>query len=179
VLRYPLGSCTATTAAGLGLNIFNRLANCLYMCNIAQIVNVLQSLLLTEGPESEKCVRTTTYYAFLLFKPHRSNTAIRVEGAGATPAEISASASKNDKEVVLSFVNPHPDSDYRVDCALRGLSLKSGDAEILHDTDINAYNSFEKPDTVVPQKHAVKIDGDRIGVDVPRLSVVTARVALG
>src|SRR5205085_12589379 len=44
-------------AAGLGLNIFNRQADKLYMCNIAQIVNVLQSLVLTDGPEGEHCIR--------------------------------------------------------------------------------------------------------------------------
>jgi len=65
---------------GLGLNIFNRQADKLYMCNIAQMVNVLQSVLLTDGPEGKNCVRTTTYYAFMLFKAHRGKTAVRVEG---------------------------------------------------------------------------------------------------
>lgn len=41
------------------------------MCNIAQAVNVLQSLLFTDGPEVKNCIRTTTYYAFALFKTHR------------------------------------------------------------------------------------------------------------
>ena len=58
----------SAVAAGLGLNIFNRQADKLYMCNIAQMVNVLQSVLLTDGPEGKDCVRTTTYYAFMLFK---------------------------------------------------------------------------------------------------------------
>ena len=70
----------SAVAAGLGLNIFNRQADKLYMCNIAQMVNVLQSVLLTDGPEGKNCVRTTTYYAFMLFKPHRGKTAVRVEG---------------------------------------------------------------------------------------------------
>jgi alpha-N-arabinofuranosidase len=53
----------SAVAAGLGLNIFNRPADKLYMCNIAQIVNVLQSMLLTDGPEGHRCLRTTTYDA--------------------------------------------------------------------------------------------------------------------
>jgi len=93
-------------AAGLGLNLFNRMAKQLRMCNIAQIVNVLQSLLLTEGPVSDKCVRTTTYYAFQLFKPHRSKTAIEIESPDGEREAVSASASKDDKTLVLSFVNP-------------------------------------------------------------------------
>jgi alpha-L-arabinofuranosidase len=52
----------SAVAAGLGSNVFNRQADELYMCNIAQIVNVLQSLLLTEGPDGGRCVRTTTYH---------------------------------------------------------------------------------------------------------------------
>ena len=73
----------SAVAAGLGLNLFNRQADKLYMCNIAQIVNVLQSLLLTDGPQGEHCIRTTTYHAFMLFKAHRAKTSVRVETQGA------------------------------------------------------------------------------------------------
>jgi len=52
------------------------------MCNIAQMVNVLQSVLLTDGPEGRNTVRTSTYWAFMLFKPHRGNTSVRVEADG-------------------------------------------------------------------------------------------------
>ena len=84
----------SAVAAGLGLNMFNRLADKLYMCNIAQIVNVLHSLLLTDGPQGRKCVRTSTYHAFMLFKQHRSNTAVRVERDNSDPLGLSMSASK-------------------------------------------------------------------------------------
>ena len=66
----------SAVAAGLGLNIFNRQADKLYMCNIAQIVNVLQSLLLTDGPTGQNCVKTPTCHAFALFEMHRSKTAV-------------------------------------------------------------------------------------------------------
>src|SRR5437773_2542772 len=104
-------------AAGLGLNIFNRQADKLYMCNIAQIVNVLQSLLLTDGPEGKQCVRTTTYHAFALFKGHRGKTAVKVESEGGAPdkdkasPDLSVSASTKNGVVVLSLVNPFPDQD--------------------------------------------------------------------
>jgi alpha-L-arabinofuranosidase len=165
-------------AAGLGLNLFNRLADQLYMCNIAQIVNVLQSLLLTESASSEKCVRTTTYYAFLLFKAHRSKTAVRVEPAIADEKSISASASKSDRELVLSFVNPFADTDLHIECALKAAAAKGGTAEILHHADWNAYNSFDRPDEVVVQKHSVSVAKDRVQLDLPRLSVATVTVDL-
>ncbi len=166
-------------AAGLGLNLFNRLADQLYMCNIAQIVNVLQSLLLTEGAESDKCVRTTTYYAFMLFKPHRSKTALHVSTQDSSPLPLSVSASRGGNEMVLSFVNPHSDADLRVDCSLLGASAKDGAAEILHHSDLNACNTFEKPDTVVIQKHPVKVDGAQVQLELPRMSVATATLRLG
>jgi alpha-N-arabinofuranosidase len=165
-------------AAGLGLNIFNRLADKLYMCNIAQIVNVLQSLLLTEGADSDKCVRTTTYYAFALFKAHRGKMAVQADVENASALGLSASASKSAGEMVLSFVNPHADLDMHVDCTLKGTTAKDGTAEILHDSDLNAYNSFEKPDAVVNQKHAVKVDGSRVQLEMPRMSVATVTLRL-
>src|SRR6185437_499618 len=79
---WQQSSMRSAVAAGLGLNIFNRQAEKLYMCNIAQMVNVLQSILLTDGPEGKNCVRTANYWAFLLFKGHRSKTALKVEYDG-------------------------------------------------------------------------------------------------
>ncbi|MGH9395271.1 MAG: alpha-N-arabinofuranosidase [Terriglobia bacterium] len=166
-------------AAGLGLNIFNRQADKLYMCNIAQMVNVLQSLLLTDGPEGSHCIRTTTYYAFLLFKPHRSNTAVRVETGDTSPLGLSVSASKNGHELVVSLVNPRADVDLEVDCRLDGASARSCAGQILHDPDFNAYNSFSNPNRIVPREHPVTLDGSHIRMSLPRLSVATVTAQLG
>src|SRR5580704_5834944 len=83
-------SMRSAVAAGLGLSIFNRQADKLYMCNIAQMVNVLQAVLLTDGPEGKRCVRTTSYHAFMMFKPHRLKTSLNVETDG---PDLSVSAS--------------------------------------------------------------------------------------
>jgi alpha-L-arabinofuranosidase len=163
----------SAVAAGLGLNLFNRQADKLVMCNIAQIVNVLQSLLLTDGPQGEHCIRTTTYHAFSLFKPHRSKTAVRVETEDSSPLGLSVSASKSEKDLVLSFVNPRFDADLEVDCTLRGSSSKEGSALILHDPDLNACNTFDHPDRVVTRSHPVTIEGSRIRLNLSRLSVAT------
>ncbi|MGH9431111.1 MAG: alpha-N-arabinofuranosidase [Terriglobia bacterium] len=163
----------SAAAAGLGLNIFNRQADKLYMCNIAQMVNVLQSLLLTDGPEGKNCIRTSTYYTFALFKPHRSKTAVHVEAGDSTPLGLSASASKSDQELVVSFVNPRRDFDMQVDCTLRGTSAQAGAAQILQDADWNACNSFDNPSRLVPKSHPVTVEGSNVKIDLPRLSVVT------
>lgn len=161
-------------AAGLGLNIFNRQADKLYMCNIAQMVNVLQSLLLTDGPAGEHCIRTTTYYAFWLFKAHRAKTSVRVECEDSSPLGVSISASKSDKELVTTFVNPRHDVDLHVECTLKGAAADGGTAQILHDTDWNACNSFDQPDRVVPKPWTVRTEGSKVQLDLPRLALVTA-----
>jgi alpha-N-arabinofuranosidase len=168
----------SAVAAGLGLNVFNRQADKLYMCNIAQIVNVLQSLLLTDGAEGKNCIRTTTYYAFQLFKPHRGKTALRVETTDSSPLAPSVSASKSGNEIVLSLVNPKHDADVSMDCMLHNATTKSAKGQILHDADWNACNSFENPDRLVPRAHPVSVDGNRIRFDLPRLSVATIVVEI-
>jgi len=169
----------SAVAAGLGLNIFNRQADKLYMCNIAQIVNVLQSLLLTAGPEGKQCVRTTTYHAFALFKGHRGKTAVKVESEGGAPdkdkasPDLSVSASTKNGVVVLSLVNPFPDQDLEIQCVLRGATAKDTNALLLHDADWNACNSFDAPDHVVPKQHTAKLEGSTVRLDLPRMSIAT------
>jgi alpha-N-arabinofuranosidase len=178
----------SAVAAGLGLNLFNRQADKLFMCNIAQMVNVLQSVLLTDGPQGQRCVRTANYWAFMLFKPHRAKTAVRVETEGALPPQpagpglrreivldLSISASHKDNELVISFVNPKHDADMQVDCALRGVSAQEASAQILTHKDYNACNAFDAADTIVPRPHAARIEGgSRLFLDLPAMSVATA-----
>jgi len=161
-------------AAGLGLNLFNRQADKLSMCNVAQMVNVLQSVLLTDGPLGQNCVRTTTYYAYLLFKPHRSKTAVRVETTDPSPLGLSVSASRQANEIVVSLVNPRHDADLTVECSVRGVTLKQGAAQILHDADFNSCNTFDDPNRVVPREHPVIVDASKVRIVMPRLSVATA-----
>jgi alpha-L-arabinofuranosidase len=163
----------SAVGAGLGLNIFNRQADKLYMANIAQIVNVLQSILLTDGPEGKTAVRTSTYYAFQLYKPHRSNTAVKVETEGSDPLGLSMSASRSASELVVSFVNPSA-SDMEIDCTVRGFAARSGSAQILHHTDMNAFNGFDHPDVLTPKPHQVTVEGSRVRLAAPSLSVITA-----
>jgi alpha-N-arabinofuranosidase len=186
----------SAVAAALGLNIFNRQADKLYMCNIAQLINVLQAVLLTDGPEGKNCVRTTSYYAFMMFKAHRSKKAVRTEHDGAklsagpgdrggrggqpeAPPELSMSASRQDAEMIVTLVNPRHDVDMDVDCAIRGVTAKQGRALILHDPDINACNGFDNPDNVVIKPHQVAVEGDRVRITLPAMSVATVTLNVG
>lgn len=164
-------------AAGLGLNIFNRQADKLYMCNIAQIVNVLQSLLLTDGPDGERCIRTPTYYVFAMFKPHRGRDSVQAQVEGGDAAPLSASATRQDRQMLVTLVNPSPDGVVQVDCDFGGLAAE-GRAQILHDPDWNACNTFNQPNRIVPRPHPVTAGRRGLRVAVPGLAVVALEVRL-
>ena len=107
----------SAVAAALGLNVIHRQAGKLAMTNIAQIVNVLHSLLLTDGPQ---CVRTTTYYVYQMTKAHLSQTSIAVAVEKPEPVGLSVSASRQGGELTLTLVNPKPDVGMTVNCSLAG-----------------------------------------------------------
>ena len=175
---YQQSTIRSAVAAALGLNIFNRQADKLVMCNIAQIVNVLQSLILTDAPDNAKCVRTTTYYAFQMFKNHRSKMAVKAESPAAGPLDVSVSASRGDGEVVATFVNPKHDAGVRVDCSLPEVTPKSVAGLSLSHSSINAANTFDQPDVVTPKAIAARLDGGLVRVELPPLSIVTLRIQI-
>ncbi|MGH9543138.1 MAG: alpha-N-arabinofuranosidase [Terriglobales bacterium] len=164
-------------AAGLGLNMFNRQADKLMMCNIAQMVNVLQSLLLTDGPDGDRCIRTPTYYVFQMFKPHRGQTAVQVEASDSGPLGLSASASRNGQDFLLTLVNPSPDTALEVDCDFGGAAVAAR-ARILHDPDWNACNTFDQPNRLVPRPHPVATTAGRLRLSVPGLAVIAVEARL-
>jgi alpha-L-arabinofuranosidase len=110
----------------------------------------------------------------MLFKAHRAKTSVRVETQLSAPLDLSVSASKGDGQLVLSFVNPRHDADLQVECRIQGGSAQTGTAQILHDADWNAANSFDSPNRVTPQAHPIHLEGATVQLNLPRLSVVTA-----
>jgi alpha-N-arabinofuranosidase len=145
------------------------------MCNIAQMVNVLHSLLLTDG---DRCIRTSTYYAYELMKRHRGAISVRTETPAEGPLGLSASASRKDGELHLTLVNPAPDRTMTVACAFAGTTVSAAKASILHHADMNAANTFDSPGTIVPSDHTVEAARGALSVTLPALSIVslTARV---
>ncbi len=156
--------------AALGLNIFHRQADKLVMCNIAQTVNVLHALLLTDA---DKCVRTTTYYAFELAAPHRGKTALKTDMADASPLGLSVSASRSGPELVVTLVNPRHDGAMNATVGIAGANATAARARILHDPDMNAANTFATPGRIVPRDHPVKVERGALRIELPPLAVAT------
>lgn len=89
---------------------------------------------------------------------------------------VSVSASRLGNEMIVTFVNPRHDTDMQSDCALHGVTARQGSARILHDPDLNAANGFDNPDRVTIKPHAITVEGGRIALTLPALSIVTATV---
>jgi alpha-N-arabinofuranosidase len=132
-------------------------------------------MLLTDGV---RCIRTPAYYAFDLLKTHRGKTGVLIEAGDSSPLGLSVSASRQEKELALTCVNPKHDAGMKVACSLSGAKATSGSARVLYNLDLNACNTFEDPDRVVPRECSVNIDGAVVGLDLPPMSIVTAVLQL-
>jgi alpha-N-arabinofuranosidase len=166
----------AGVATALGLNVFHRQAAKLVMCNIAQMVNVLDCMLLTSG---DKCVRTPAYYAFELAKPHRGKTSVKSEPAQDDPLGLSVSASVEGNSLALTLVNPKHDEGLKVTCSIAGKTVASASARSLYHADLNACNTFDSPDAIVPKAIQAAARGSEITIELPPLSVTTIEAKLG
>jgi alpha-L-arabinofuranosidase len=160
----------AGVTTALGLNVFHRQADKLVMCNVAQMVNVLDAMLLTED---EKCVRTPSYYAFLLAKVHQGRTSVKVNPPQANSTELSVSASRIGGSVAVTIVNPKADTSLRVRCVINGRKAVSATARSLFNGDLNAYNSLDGPEVIFPQRLEVETRPEGLLLQVPALSVTT------
>jgi alpha-L-arabinofuranosidase len=60
-----------------------------------------------------------------------------------------------------------------VDCALRGATARQGRAQILHDSNINAFNSFDQPNRITVKPHEVAVEGGRVRLALPAMSIAT------
>jgi alpha-N-arabinofuranosidase len=165
----------SAVAAALGLNVIHRQAGKLVMSNIAQIVNVLHALLLTE---EDKCVRTTTYYVYEFTRTHLGQMSLATESGEPGAMELSLSASRKEKDLTITLVNPKPDATVNVTCSLSGGTAAGATGRLLQDNDLNAANTFTDPNHVVPKPLKVAAQGGNVAVELPPLSVATLQVRL-
>ncbi len=175
---YQQNTLRDAVTAGLYLNIFNNRCSRVKMANIAQMVNVLQSIILTKDKE---IVLTPTYYVFKMYKVHQDATLLPIDlqsvdysdGSDKIPA-LSVSASKdNEGRIHISIVNVDPENVQEVSCDIRGAVVSKIKGEILTADQMNALNDFGKPEqvTIKPFNGAALHEG-KISIEVPAKSVV-------
>ena len=169
--------------ASLTFDIFHKYTDRLKMANIAQIVNVLQSMILTKDKEM---ILTPTYYAFKMYKVHQDATylplditcdTVNVRGERRVPM-VSATASKDKNgEIHISLSNIDVNNAQEVTVNLEGTNAKKAIGEILTSANITDYNSFEKPNTIslVPFND-VKVSKGIMKIKLPAKSIVTLKL---
>jgi alpha-N-arabinofuranosidase len=179
---YQQNSLRDALVAGIHLNIFNNYAERVFMANIAQTVNVLQSVILTEG---SGMILTPTYHVFDLYKEHQDAVKLpvyaEVETAGGLPA-VSASASEDEAgRVHVSLTNVDVKNEQQVQLELRGLTLSpsvQAKGRIVTSDTMTDHNTFDRPDAVKAEDFdALRVSGGRLSVDLPPMSVVTLELA--
>lgn len=175
---YQQNTIRDAVQAALTLNIFNAHADRVQMANIAQTVNVLQAMVLTEGANM---LLTPTYHVFEMYKVHQDSMLLpmHIEVADYTMGEerlpqVSASASRRaDGTVNLSLCNLHHEEPAEVTCELRGASFRQVSGRILTAASMNAHNTFAKPETVKPTAfHDFKFAEGRLTISLPAHAVV-------
>jgi alpha-N-arabinofuranosidase len=164
--------------AAINLHLFQKHADRVSLACIAQMVNVLQAMILTD---KEKMVLTPTYHVFEMLNVHQGATSLPLEltspdyvyGDGKIPA-VSASASRDAAgKIHISFSNCDPTQAVSVACKLAGVSAKSVSGRILTASAMNAHNTFDAPNTVAPAAFTgAKLDGETLTVALPAKSVV-------
>ncbi len=167
--------------ASLNLNIFARHAGRVRMANIAQMINVLQSMILTD---KEKMVLTPTYYVFKMYVPFQDATFIPVAfdaGAytqdGVSLPRVDAIAAKGaDGKLLLEITNLDAEAPVAIDADLAGITAKSVKAETLTDPAVDSINTFDSPNTVVPKLTAVKLQGGKLSLTVEPRSITVVSI---
>jgi alpha-N-arabinofuranosidase len=177
-MLYQQNSIRDAIVAAVNLNIFNQHSDRVQMANIAQTVNVLQSMILTD---KERMILTPTYHVFDMYKVHQNGILIPVEmttpdykfGQASIPAlHVSASRDKSGR-LHISIVNLEPNRSAQVSMKIMGATAASITGRVLTAPAINTTNTFDRPDSVRPAPFTgLKVEGDRILLSLPSKSVV-------
>lgn len=175
---YQQNSMRDAFVAALSLNIFNNYTERVKMTNIAQVVNVLQAMILTKDA---KMVLTPTYHVFNMYKVHMGATNIPLEiqsDSLSSPkrrfASVNASASKDAAgKIHITLANIDPDKEQKIEIALPVQKGAKVVGTILTAKTIDAYNTFENPNVVTPAvfKEA-KVTKTGLSVTVPAKAIV-------
>lgn len=179
---YQQNTLRDAIVAAVNLNIFHKHCDRVKMANIAQMVNVLQAMILTR--ESE-IVLTPTYYVFKMYSVHQDAVLLPVDlqsesytnGADSIPA-LNVSASKDQGgRIHVSLVNLHPMKAQNLRCELKGTTSSKVTGEIITAAIMDAYNDFGKPEVVnIKPFTSAQLQNGILTVSLPAKSVVTLEV---
>jgi alpha-L-arabinofuranosidase len=169
--------------ASISLDIMNKHSDRVRMANIAQMVNVLQAVILTDG---DKMVKTPTYHVFDLYRVHFDTKLLQTHsdvvnyehGNEEIPAIwFTASKSENGR-INLTLSNLDPNNNQDVEIEFRGQNVENvRTGKILTADEVNAVNTYDNPDQVVLQDfNDHELDGNTLRLKMPSKSVVMVTI---
>jgi alpha-N-arabinofuranosidase len=179
---YQQNTLRDAVVAALTLNVFHRHADRVRMAMIAQTVNVLQAMILTDG---EKMILTPTYHVFEMhipfqgaaFLPAELETPEYRQGEWSVPAVDVSAARGTDGRIYLALVNVDPNRPARLLAEIAGAEADTATGRILTGPEMDTRNTFDAPHTLEPTAFEGSRDGDTLVFELPPKSV--AVVALG
>jgi alpha-N-arabinofuranosidase len=162
--------------ASLNINTFARHAERVRMANIAQMVNVLQAMILTDGP---RMLLTPTYHVFRMYLPFQDATSIPVSFAAGsyvkgdvTLPRLDAIAAKDkDGKLWVAVTNLDPTRAATVELGVPGAKSTHARGETLAAPSVDSVNTFDKPKTVAPKPVAARSAGGKATVTLAPASV--------
>ena len=178
---YQQNTLRDALVAGINLNIFNNHADRVKMSNIAQTINVLQSVILTKDDEM---VLTPTYYVFKMYSVHQDATLIpanlktsKYEMDGESVPAVNASASTKDGVISITLCNLNPNDSENVELSLPADEISTASGQIITSQSINDFNDFGKNETVSLKEFSVAKPKDgKLTFELPAKSVVLVQL---
>ena len=167
--------------AALNLDIFARHADRVRMANIAQMVNVLQAMILTDG---EKMVLTPTYHVFKMYVPFQDATFVPVafdagtytHGAVTLPRVDAIAAKDTAGKLWLAVTNVDPNRPVTIAASVAGVTPRSATGETLTAPKVDSVNSFDAPHAVAPKPIAAKVQGGTVTLTLEPKSVTVIAI---
>jgi len=175
---YQQNSLRDALVAALNLHIFQAHADRVTMANIAQMVNVLQAMILTD---KEKMIVTPTYHVFEMLNVHQGAVSLPLQLQspdytfnGQSMPAVSASASRDAAgRIHVSLANVDPHTAITITTALTGVTAKGVTGRILTAPAVTSHNTFEAPHTVEPVAFTgATLAGDKLTIALPAKSIV-------
>ena len=168
--------------AALNLNIFARHADRVRGANIAQMINVLQSMIMTD---KEKMVLTPTYHVFRMYVPFQDATYIPVTfNAGnytngdITLPRIDAIAAKDASgKLWLEITNLDPNNSVEIEASITGANANSAAGETLTADKVDSVNTFDAPNTVTPKPISARVQRGKLSIKLNPKSVTVVSIS--
>jgi alpha-N-arabinofuranosidase len=167
--------------ASLNLNIFARHAERVRMANIAQMVNVLQAMILTD---EEKMVLTPTYHVFRMYLPFQDATFVPVafdagtyvQGDVTLPRVDALAARDTAGRLWLAVTNLDPVRPVEIEAVLAGAAPRAAAGETLTAAAVDSVNTFTAPTTVAPKPFTAKVTGTTVTLALAPKSVTVVAI---